>query len=126
MWTPCVRAVVVAGVIACLCFSAGEGLRLTPLPAPPPAEDVASNLQADATLSRGASLNRNGPLDMPAQGQAQKRGKRQTLECECPPAGGAREVSFHPLRHSGVERLVVRASRLSISQPSGRAPPLTS
>jgi hypothetical protein len=122
MWTPCVRAVLVVGVIACLCFSAGEGLRLTPLPA----EDVASNLLAEATLSRGASLNRTGPLDMPAQGQAQKRGKRQTLECECPPAGGPREISFQPLRHAGVERLVVRASRLSISQPSGRAPPLTS
>jgi hypothetical protein len=123
VWTPLARAVLVTGVIACLCFSAGEGLRLTPLPATPPAEAAASDLQANAALSRGATLNRTGPLDMPAQGQAQKRGKRQTLECECPPAGAAREITFQPLRYSGASRLLVRASRLSVSQPSGRAPP---
>jgi hypothetical protein len=121
--TPLVRAVLVTGVIACLCFSAGEGLRLTPLPAPPPPEVAASDLQANATLSRGTSLNRTGPLDMPAQGQAQKRGKRQTLECACPPAGDAREVTFQPVRFSGAARQIVRASRLSVSKPSGRAPP---
>lgn len=126
VWTPFVHAVLVIGVVACLCFSAGEGLRLTPLPALPLAEVGASDLQTNVTISRGTLLNRTGPLCMPAQGQVQKRGQRQTLECECPPSGSAREIPFNPLRHSGDESPVVRASRLSVSQPSGRAPPLIS
>lgn len=123
VFTPCVRAVLVIGVVACLCFSAGEGLRLTPLPSPAPAEAAPTDLQANAAHSRGPSLNRTGPLDMPLRGQVQKRGKRQAPECDCPPAGVARETTSQPLRHTGADRLLVRASRLSVSRPSGRAPP---
>lgn len=117
------RAVLVVGVIACLCFSAGEGLRLTPLPSPPPAEEVTSNLQAEVTLARGASLNRTGPLDMPAQGQAQKRGKRQSTDCECPPVKNTLNPNDGLPRDPGVLAPVSLTSALPISEPPDRGPP---
>ena len=126
MWTPFVRAVCAVGVTACLCFSAGEGLRLTPLPAPQLNEVSSSGLRAAATLSPGTTRHLSGPLDLPAKGQVQKRGKRQTLDCECPPQGDAGEVPFRPLRHLGAGNRGVRESRLPEAHPPGRAPPLTS
>lgn len=117
------RAVLVVGVVACLCFSAGEGLRLTPLPSLPPVEVGPTELQASVTLARAAHLNRTGPLDVPAQGQAQKRGKRQAPECECPPSVNARELPFQQSTPSGTDGQPVRASRLLVARPPGRAPP---
>ncbi|HYP52789.1 MAG TPA: hypothetical protein VEQ42_04580, partial [Pyrinomonadaceae bacterium] len=89
-------------------------------------ESGPSELQASVTLARASHLNRTGPLDVPAHGQAQKRGKRQALECECPPSTGARELPFHLSLPSGAGGRPVRASRPLVARPPGRAPPLTS
>jgi hypothetical protein len=120
---PFVRVFFVIGVIACLCFSAGEGLRLTPLPALALAETNSSALLVNSTLSRGTPQYLGGPLDRPAQVQVQKSSKRQLLDCECPPSGPG-EIPFHPLPYLGASDRVDRASRIAEAQPPSRAPPL--
>lgn len=117
-WSPLARTSLMFGVLFCLCFSAGEGLRLTPLPL----EEVAAS-ELQATLARATDLNQTGPLDVPAQGQTQKRGKRQTPECEGPPASSAHEIPVYLLRRPGDSRQLILCTRLLESRPPGRAPP---
>ena len=124
MWIPCVRVFFVIGVIACLCFSDGEGLRLTPLPALALGETNSSAPLVSTTLSRGTPQYLGGPLDRPAQVQLQKSSKRQQLDCECPPISGTGEIPFPPLPYLGASDRVDGASRIAESQPPGRAPPL--
>lgn len=124
VWMPFVRVFFVIVVIACLCFSAGEGLRLTPLPALALGETSSSALIVNTTLSRGTPQYLGGPLDRPAQVQAQKSSKRQLLDCECPPISGTSEIPFHPLSYLGAKYRIDRASRIAEALPPGRAPPL--
>src|SRR5687768_17804468 len=65
------NAIVSLSVVACLCFSIGEGLRLTPFPV-----SVVSEIEAFDDTSN--SLHRYGPLDVPAR--AQSRNKRQVVD----------------------------------------------
>lgn len=125
-WSPWVRTSLVVGVLACLCFSAGEGLRLTPLPVPPLDEAGASELEAKVTHSRGTLLNRTGPLHAPAQGHVHKRSKRQALDCVCPPSGSEHEIPFSLLRRPSDGHQIPPGARLAGARPPGRAPPLTS
>src|SRR5688572_3178334 len=67
--------IVSLSIIACLCFSIGEGLRLTPFP-------VAVFAEAEAFNDPDNSLQRYGPLDVPAR--AQSRNKRQVIEYAFP------------------------------------------
>lgn len=126
IWTSLMRATVVIGVIACLCFSAGEGLRLTPLPTLPLEEDHLSAIRPLATLSQGATRHLSGPLDRPAKGQIQKRGNRQTLECEGPPPDCFTDSPFCSTTPSSVDHQIAHTSRVSDARPLGRAPPLIS
>ena len=61
---------VLAVIIGSLCFSVGEGLRLTPFPV--------SSLTENSENDR----SKYGPLDVPAQ--PQKRSKRQALDLAGP------------------------------------------
>ena len=122
VWLPFVRVFFVIGVIACLCFSAGEGLRLTPLPALALEETDSSAFLASITFSLGTPQYLGGPLDRPAQVQLQKSSKRQLLDFEWPPIGTA-DTSFHPLPYLRAGDRVDCASRVAESKPSGRAPP---
>lgn len=123
IWTTLIRTFCVISVIACLCFSAGEGLRLTPLPALPLEEINSSAPLVDATISRGTSEYLGGPLARPAQVQAQKPGKRQLLDCECPLNSGAGETSFHPLQYVATSDPCDHLSHFPDAQPPSRAPP---
>jgi hypothetical protein len=123
IWTPSVRAWVAAGIIVCLCFSAGEGLRLTPLPSLSPEEVRTESLRDDATLAGEATQSLSGPLDLPAP--AQHRSKRQTPEYESPPASAHGEIHPSPLQPASVGSLAAIAPRLSDASPPGRAPPFT-
>ncbi len=82
-------SVILIVVIASLCFSVGEGLRLTPFPLSAPTRVEATNVSFDANASHETSLYKNGPLDVPTQ--TQKRSKRQAVDFACPPSEGARE-----------------------------------
>ena len=63
--------IVSLSVVACLCFSIGEGLRLTPFP-------VAVFTEAEGFNETDNSLQRYGPLDVPAR--AQSRNKRPVVD----------------------------------------------
>lgn len=117
------RAILLIGVIASVCFSAGEGLRLTPLPVSALAGVAVPDDRLNVAASLGAALHKYGPLDKPAQAQVQKRGKRQSLDCECPPAQNTRNPSDDLLQDPGVRAAVGFTSTLPISEPADRAPP---
>jgi hypothetical protein len=121
MNSPLVLSVLTAVKIAALCFSVGEGMRLTPFPAPPPAFDDYRNHRLSVTSrANKTSLSQYGPLDVPAQ--TQKRSKRQVLQLAGPAVVGTRDFVPDSLAFSDCESLDV-ASVPSVPRPSGRAPP---
>ena len=99
---------VLAVIIGSLCFSAGEGLRLTPFPV--------------SSLTESAENDRSqyGPLDVPAQ--PQKRSKRQALDLAGPGSEATREVVTSFSYRSECET-VETGSVLFVHRPEGRAPP---
>ena len=113
-------SIILIVVIASLCFSVGEGLRLTPFPISALAE------LGEASTAKPAgqvSNHKYGPLDVPSQHQ--KRSKRQAepldflvmqTDCEVPTASHS---SAAPV---GVDIVSVRV----VSQFAGRAPPFIS
>lgn len=117
------RVSIVLCVLAGLCFSAGEGLRLTPIPVSAPAGVAATDERLNAAASRGASLHKYGPLDKPSQSQAQKRGKRQAPDCDCPPSQNTGQPNDDPLRDNGARVPAGFTSTPPLSEPADRAPP---
>lgn len=71
-------------VIASLCFSVGEGLRLRPFPVSDPAQNEATNSQFSVTAFSLDARSRYGPVDLPTR--TQSRGKRYLVEFGNPPA----------------------------------------
>lgn len=117
------RQVIMAAVIACLCLSAGEGLRLTPFPifGSTDAEAATRNVRHHASIE--ASTNYN-PTIVPTR--QMKRGKHQVVHYESLTSLSARKLAVHPV----FPPLLVAASNvvsplLSSSIPS-RAPPFAS
>lgn len=123
MKASCVRMIFVIGVLTGLCFSAGEGLRLTPIPVSALAGAAAQDARLNAAASRGDSLHKYGPLDKPSQSQVRKCGKRQSPDCVCPPSQNTRQPNDDPLRDTGIRPPVGFTSTLPISEPADRAPP---
>ena len=104
-------------VIASLCFSVGEGLRLRPFPV----SDSTTNTQLSVNAS--PALTRYGPVDLPTR--AQNRGKRQTVEFGSLPAQDYRELTAHQVlfRETGEGVTVFSGFRFT---STGRAPPFIS
>lgn len=116
-------AALLAVIIGSLCFSVGEGLRLTPFPNP-----TFSSSQDAGDLDNAGTINQNafakyGPLDVPAQ--TQKRGKRHSVDLVCHFATGTRsfvKAVVHPFPYAAE-----LPDPLSFIAPhSGRAPPFQS
>ncbi|HEY5883891.1 MAG TPA: hypothetical protein VIT88_04350 [Pyrinomonadaceae bacterium] len=106
------NTVVSLSVIACLCFSIGEGLRLTPFPV-----SVVSEVEAFDDTNN--SLRRYGPLDVPAR--AQSRNKRQVVDFAFSlPASALQPQRVIPSRYHAT--LDVHTFYTG-SPPIGRAPP---
>ena len=98
---------VLAVIIGSLCFSVGEGLRLTPF--------------SVSQLSENAENSHYGPLDVPAQ--PQKRSKRQALDLACIDSEAGRKdvvISFSYLFEYDAAGT---GSLLFVPRPEGRAPP---
>jgi len=116
-------AALLAVIIGSLCFSAGEGMRLTPFPNPSLAPIRDSSELIDAGTLAEHSIAKYGPLDVPAQ--TQKRGKRQALDLVCDFVASTR-----PVVSSVVYSFAYEADSLSglsfITPHSGRAPPFPS
>ena len=105
--------VLMAVIIGSLCFSVGEGLRLTPFP-------VSTQIEES---NAGSSLAKYGPLDVPSP--IQKRSKRQTTEFGTQPQAESSPVValvWNRLEDGSVQ---LRSS-LFVSRPAGRAPPFRS
>jgi len=101
-------------IVVSLCFSVGEGLRLTPFP-------VSNQLQqlSDLSVEKDARST-YGPLDVPSQ--TQKRSKRQTTDFGTQPQiESSQDVAF--ILHRVEDQFVQLRSSLLVSRPSGRAPP---
>ena len=99
-------------VIACLCFSIGEGLRLTPFP-------VAVFTETEAFDDTENSLRRYGPLDVPAR--AQSRNKRQVVDYAF--SLPARPLQPQRVIASNYHATLDVHSIYTGSPPVGRAPP---
>ena len=112
--------VTLAVIVVSLCFSVGEGLRLTPFP-------VSNQLQIEEPCGLyfskndgGVTRSTYGPLDVPAH--VQKRSKRQTTDFgPHPRAESSQDVAL--IGHRVEDRSDQLRSSLFVSRPSGRAPP---
>lgn len=116
-------AALLAVIIGSLCFSVGEGMRLTPFPNASLAPIPDSSEPIDAGTIDELSVAKYGPLDVPAQ--TQKRGKRQALDLVSESVATTR-----PVVTSVVYSIAYEADKLPclsfIAPHSGRAPPFQS
>jgi len=104
-------AIISMGVIVCLCFSIGEGLRLTPFP-------VADVTETETSNDSDTSVRKYGPIDVPARN---KNRKRQLVDYTyAAPARSFREHRSHAPERN--ERIDVAFLPLGLHF-SGRAPP---
>jgi hypothetical protein len=118
------RTTVLVGVIVCLCFSVGEGLRLRPFPVSALAESEATNTPLSATASYESSLYKHGPLDVPAR--LQTRGKRQVVDYGNAPSQNSCELTVQQVLISSAGKRAGIVSLSFESHLSGRAPPSNS
>lgn len=119
-----VRTTLLVGIIACLCFSVGEGLRLRPFPVSALADSEATNTQLNATSSNETSLYKYGPLDVPTR--VQNRGKRQLVDYGNAPSQNRRELTVNQVLFSSADEPAGIVSLSFGSHLSGRAPPSNS
>lgn len=115
-----VRTIILSGIIGCLCFSVGEGLRLTPFPVSALPEEEATNTHRRATGSSGTSLHKYGPLDVPTR--VQNRGKRQ-VDYGNPPSESGRVLTVRQVLLPETGEPMGLVSLLFGSYSTGRAPP---
>ena len=109
-----------AVIVMSLCFSVGEGLRLTPFPVSNQLQIEEPNGLSVAKDAGGVTRATYGPLDIPSQ--TQKRSKRQTTDFGPQPlAESSQNVALISQRIE--DQSVQLRSSLFVSRPSGRAPP---
>jgi hypothetical protein len=113
-----VTAAMMAVIIGSLCFSVGEGLRLTPFPLLSTTQDVGA--AADLSSTTRSSLSQYGPLDVPTQ--TQKRGKRSVVELASGPHAQSQPLVVAIVCSSEYEADVLNPLALIAPSP-GRAPP---
>lgn len=111
------------GVIACLCFSVGEGLRLRPFPVFALEESEGTSTQPNATASHETSLYKYGPIDVPTR--VPKPGKRQVVDYGNAPFQNSRELTVQQVLLTADEPDIILSLSFE-SHLSGRAPPSNS
>lgn len=115
-----VSSIVLIVAITALCFSVGEGLRLTPFPV---SQNQVDPAKASSTGEASQfSAYTYGPLAAPAQ--PQKRSKRVAIEVSCPVSTYTHEL-LTSLHVSPEHESQAIGSVLLVAFPSDRAPPLT-
>ncbi len=110
-------------VIASLCLSVGEGLRLRPFPTVAPLKTITAEVVAGATVSNEYAVRQYGPLDVPTPNQ--KRSKREALDLACAAIVNTYEVP-NDVRTSAALPPFHVDSVVLFSRPPGRAPPAVS
>ncbi len=118
----CVRVIVSVGVLAALCFSVGEGLRLLPLPyaTSPLREGTGSRPFASSPDTLRQCQFKPGSLGLPPL--AQKNLQYKKTHC-APPSACALPPPPYVSRRYGAEWRMWRALAASVPGPAGRAPP---
>jgi hypothetical protein len=110
-------------IIAALCFSAGEGLRLTPFPAGNVAGITLQDGQLDNNGTRETSPTKYGPIDLPKRTQA--RSKHKVFDVDCLSAPLAVNPSSRFCNVLTVGDATTVASLQLISRVRDRAPPFS-
>lgn len=118
------RTIIVIVVIACLCFSVGEGLRLRPFPVSTLADSSETESGLNISASYEAAVRQYGPLDVPTR--VQTRSKRQLADYAVPPFQNTQDFTIHRVQFFASCELVPIASTQVGSIPLGRAPPAIS
>ena len=121
--TNSLTAALFAAIVGSLCFSVGEGMRLTPFPNPSLAPISDSSELIDAGTLDELSVAKYGPLDVPAQ--TQNRGKRQAPDLVCDSVAGTRSV-VNSVAYSFTSEADKPSCLSFIAPHSGRAPPFQS
>lgn len=111
------RVFLLIGIITSLCFSAGEGLRLTPFPA----DSVIESLLG-ISGSCETSPTRYGPIDLPKPTQARSRHKAIDNDGLSEPIAITPSLRIFELLLGEVSTV---ASLQLISRARDRAPPLS-
>jgi len=118
---PRVRTTLTVCVVAALCFSVGEGLRLLPLPDGPTAR---ADFRPGASDRVNAPQNqfKPGSLCMPPQAQKDPHYKRTHYASA---SGCTLPLPHHVPLHTGAQRRAGRDLTGTTHSPAGRAPPHT-
>lgn len=117
------RVFLLISVIAALCFSAGEGLRLTPFPANNLAGAILQEGQLGDRGTCETSTPKYGPMDLPQRTQARSKHKVFDVDCLSAPIAVSAPSPFCNLPVVGDTTKV--ASLQLISRARDRAPPLS-
>jgi hypothetical protein len=115
-----ITGALLAVIIGSLCFSVGEGLRLTPFPVTTLSQTEGSNTAINV-YETAPSLSKYGPLDVPSQ----KRSKRSSIDFASGSSAGRELVSIAVVGVFDYEAEDLKYLP-HIAHPSGRAPPLNS
>lgn len=115
-----ISSALAAVIVGALCFSVGEGLRLTPFPVSTTTQTA--DLSVSNTYEKTSRI-RYGPLDVPSQNQ--KRSKRQLLDLAGPVLAGTQHVAPEWSAASEYDSTNAPAV-LFVARPAGRAPPVLS
>ena len=119
-----VRTTVLVGVLAALCFSVGEGLRLRPFPLSSMAESGIATAESHFQASHESVSARSGPVYTPTR--VQNRNKRDAVNY-ADLAGRTNPVSTaYGVFFFATDETNRVASASFASSPSGRAPPFSS
>ena len=120
----CMHMILLIGVLASLCFSVGEGLRLLPLPSlsPVPSERVDARAHMMSPGTPPLNQFQAGSITQPPQAQNNLK-RKQSL---CTPASHGDLPLSNSLRIlSGAEWPIVTYLNEAASRQAGRAPPRT-
>lgn len=122
--TRCVHLILLIGVLASLCFSVGEGLRLLPLPPLPSRLSESVDAYPHVTTQSVSTLNQfqAGSISQPPQAQKNLKRKQAqwapTSQCDLPLPHSLRLLS-------GAEWRTGFYLTEPASRQAGRAPPRT-
>ena len=117
------RRIIMVAVIACLCLSTSEGLRLAPFPifGSPDVESATAQVRHHAWTE---IANHYNPTTVPTR--QIKRGRQQVVEYESPFSTGARKLAAQPIFLPVTGEPADFISPLLSSPIPSRAPPSAS
>ena len=120
-----VTAFVLFAVIACLCFSVGEGLRLRPFTSSASVSaSHPSGTQFNGTTTSVNTRNKYGPISVPER--VQRRGDADAEDLDKPASLNGTELVVQSPGRFDLDDRVSFTSPLLESNSSGRAPPFHS